>query len=212
MPTPAPSFEPTHIAGNPTASPTEVVIASLMVNQRVRGLSPSEAQSDEFKFAMKESLAERGKFKSSNCKVVKVTAFSLRRSVLEIGADIEYIITEPNGNAEEITSALSSSATDGSLNESLQLYGFITADVGAPSILDVSPTAFPTYSPVGSRNTRSSETIVMGACLGSVALLFLFAVTIHCIRRNSRGYGPRKARMVHLVGSSPSKPASITHL
>lgn len=212
MPTPAPSLKPTLIAGNPTASPTEAMIASLVVNQRVRGISSADAQSDEFKFAMQESSAEKGKFKSSNCKVVEVTAFSLRRSVLEIGADVKYIITEPNGNVTEISLALVSSANDGSMTESLQQYGFIAANVGLPSISDISPTAFPTYSPVRARNILASDAIVMGACVGSVALLLIIAVTIYCIRRNNRGYGPRKGRLVHLVGSSPEKRAYTTRL
>lgn len=113
------------------------------------------------------------------------------RTLATSGKDVVYLISQPNGNATQITNLLNNGVTSGLLNKQIQksFPGATTTILRIQGTSSAStPTQFPSYSTIdnvsSSSETNSSPKIstgtVAGAAVAAAGFLAIMCVITYC--------------------------------
>ena len=166
---------------SPTAAPTYLT-TMLYVIQRVDGITLEQSLDSKF-----ESAFVTGVVTGSTVHLTMVKYVESKSALYGAGVDCEYFVEAKNTNVEELTAVVRSGAVTDNLITTLISSGYAQASTSAQAIIvDVSPTAAPTFVPTYSKVKIWFNNIVFQySTLSNIFLFYRILLTILRITHQS---------------------------
>jgi hypothetical protein len=216
-PSAAPTLNPSQspiLPGTPTFAPTAAVVTVLAGTQSISGVTLQQANflsdgvnifKESFKTILGNSLS--GGVKPSDINIIEITAFSLRRVLLQSGVLVAYNVTVINTDAAVLNTNLNTAISDGTFTAALVSEGYPAAASGTPvTLINVTPTVSPSSIPSQSPTVVSQQTNknaaalsaggIAGVVIGGFVFLCLVAIGIYFLLR-------RKVRPSYTISGLP---------